>query len=242
MRYILLFPLLFLGCSTKAPESKSPTYRDCIAKQDQLRETRFKEMPSALQPLAGKHTVVKYYEKRPKNLASIVSGLQKENATFNARKKKDAENDLDLRLLDTSPGRNRVLIGFEKKDESLVLKMDYSKPVIGYYFPLSALKEKGKGFEGKYSSSVKLKAPKSYTGDKTIGKMSFSVYLEPITKEYMYMEWVNHAYDPADDPNWRGLHAILFTGDDDRFLDWEHPYFDSKGELNPEDCNSLPGG
>lgn len=250
--YLLISLVLIQGCSHKpTPGPKDPTYRECVAAQDKVRENRFAEMPEHLRALAGKHTAVKYFTERPKNLAALAAALQKENAIFNARKNRDDENDVDLRLLDTSPGRNRVLIGFEKKSdfvyakseaEKLVFKMDYSKPVIGYFFPLSAMKPKGKGYGGFYSSTVKVNAPASFKGDRTFKKLDISIYVEKINDEYMYVEWVNGAYDRNDDENWKGIHAILFTKDDDKFLDWEHPYFDPKGELNPELCNSLEGG
>jgi hypothetical protein len=251
MRYLLLLPLITVACSSKPVAPHETTYRECVARQDKIRKERFQEMPANLRALAGKHTVVKYFEKRPKDLAGVVARLKKENGTFNARNKKDSENDLDLRLLDTSPGRNRVLIGFEKRDgfvfsksedDKLLFKMDYGKPVIGYYFPLSQLREKGDAFEGYFSSSAKIKAPKSYTGDKTVAKTDLYLYVEPLGKDYMYIEWVNRAYEPDDDPNWKGIHAILYTNDDDRFLDWENPYFNNKGELNPEECAAFPGG
>ncbi len=248
MRKVFILFLLLCSCSSKKTANNEPTYRDCVQRQDSLREARFKAMPEALQKIAGKHSVVKYFEKRPKDLASIVKQLQGENAIFNARKKRDSENDLDLRLLDTSPGRNRVLIGFEKlgdmpfakgASDKLVLKMDYSKPVIGYYFPLNTLKQEGSAWSGRYKSNIKVKAGQGV--DKVLGKVDISIYLEVINKDYLYLEWVNHSYSPDDDENWKGLKAILHTADDDRFLDWEHPYFDNKGELNPEDCNALPG-
>jgi len=249
MRYLLLLPLLFLGCSSKKPAEKTgPTYRECLAKQVKERAERFDEMPASLRALAGRHSVVKYFEKRPKDIAAIVRQLKSENATFNARKRDDP--DTDINPIDPTPGRNRVLIAFErdkdfvfaKKDsDKLLFKMNYSKPVIGYYIPVDAIREKGKAFEGYFKSSAKIKAPKDYKGDRVVGKADIYIYLEPIDKEYMYIEWVNRDYDPADDANWKGIHAILYTADDDRYLEWEHPYFDNSGPLNPEECTQLQG-
>jgi hypothetical protein len=251
MRYLCLLPLIAVACSSKPVAPHETTYRECISRQDKIRKERFETMPEKLRALAGKHSVVKYFDKRPRDLAAVVERLRKENGTFNARQKKDVENDLDLRLMDTSPGRNRVLIGFEKRADfvfakseadTLLFKMDFSKPVVGYYFPLSRLRETGDAYEGYFSSSAKIKTPKGYTGNKTIAKTDIYIYVQPVDKDYLYIEWVNRAYDPEDDPNWKGIHAVLYTHDDDRFLDWESPYFNNKGELNPEECAAFPGG
>lgn len=253
MRKICILFIALSSCTSAPQAPKEKTYRECIAEQDKIREQRFSEMPEKLKTFAGRHSVVKYFEKRPKYLADIVSSLKKESATFNARDGKGAASNLELRLLDTSPGRNRVLIGFEKKSDSLwskseqdklVLKLDYSKPVVGYFFPLNSLKEKSNKpgvFEGRYKSEITAKTPSSYKGKKISRSIDFTIYIEPVGRDHLYVEWINHSFTGEDEEDWKNFMALLYTADADRFLDWEHPYFDPAGELSPETCSALEG-
>lgn len=246
----IVLTLFAAACSHKKVDEgpRGPTYNQCVEEQEKVRKARFSEMPEGLRALSGKHTVVKYFDQRPKNLEAIVAQLKKENATYNARAQ-NKESTLDARLFDETPGRNQVLIAFEKRqnflfakvdDDKLLLKFDYSKPVLSYVIPVSALKEKDGAFSGRYSSVATAKTPTSYKGEKIQRRFDTAVRLRAVGSEHIYVEWVNHSYDPSlESEDWKSFFAVLKIKDEDRYFDTDAPYFDVLGELNPEACAPL---
>lgn len=252
-RILILLILLSSACShnKKVDAPKSETFAECTARHEEFRKARFSEIPEKFRkPFAGYHHVVKYYSSTPSiaQMKTDVTKLEKENNYFDARSDA-ASKGMDPRLLDTAPGRNRILISFERHrnyrfgqlSDVTLFRADYSKPEITYTCPLEAFKEHNPSMvcqlKGSFTSAKALEgAPLTF-------KYDMKLRLVPINDKYFYFEWLSSGdkLDPDQSADYYFLRALVFTGSEDRFFKNDYPYLDPAGDLNPETCAELEG-
>lgn len=253
IRFSLLFVAFVISCSHKPKEDapKGETFAQCTARHEEFRKARFAEIPEKFRiPYAGYHQIVKYYDSTP-SIAQIkkdVSKLEKENNYFDARTD-SASKGMDARLLDSAPGRNRILISFErhrnyrfgKLSDVTLFRADYSKPEITYTCPLESFTEHNPSLicqlKGSFTSAKALEgAPLTF-------KYDMKMRLVPINDKYFYFEWLSFGdkLDPDQSADYYFLRAVVYTGSDDRFFKNDYPYLDPAGDLNPETCAELEG-
>ncbi len=231
----------------KAPES----YAECTARHEAFRKARFLEVPEKFRvPFAGYHHVLKYYNDTPSiaQMKKDVAKLEKENNVFDARKD-SANQGLDARLLDTAPGRNRILISFErhrnyrfgKTADVTLFRADYGKPEITYSCPLENFNEHNPSLICTLKGSIT--SAKTLDGNALSFKYDIKLRLVPINENYFYFEWLSTGdkLDPDHSADYYQLRAMIYTKNDDRFYRVEHPYLDPAGNLNPETCAELEG-
>lgn len=247
-----LASLFLAACTQKSIKTETPspeTYAQCTARHDEFRKARFLEVPEKFRvPFAGYHHIVKYYDSTPSvaQMKKDVFKLEKENNYFDARTE---SKGVDPRLLDTSPGRNRLLISFErhrnyrfgKNSDVTLLRADYSKPEITYTCPLENFVDHNPSLicqlKGAFTSAKALEgAPLTF-------KYDMKMRLVPLNDKYFYFEWLSSGdkLDPDQSADYYFLRSIVYTGDADRFYKNEAPYLDPAGDLNPETCAELEG-
>lgn len=252
--WFLVASLLFTISCTSAPKDTAPakeTYSQCISRYDEIRKRRFAEIPEKFRvPFAGYQQVVKYYSSTPSiaQMKKDVNRLEKENNVFDARKDA-ASKDFEARLLDTSPGRNRILFSFErhrnyrfgKNSDVTLLRADYSKPEISYTCPIENFGDNGTSLTC-YQKGV-ITAAKGLDGRPLSFKYDMKMRLVPINEKYFYFEWhsTGDKLDPDHSADHYFLRTLVFSGSEDRFFKTEAPYLDPAGELNPELCAELEG-
>lgn len=241
-----------LSCSHKAPApatKAAETFAECSARHDAFQKARFLEIPEKFRiPFSGYNQIVKYYDSTPSiaQMKKDVAKLEKENNYFDARKE---SKGVDARLLDTSPGRNRLLISFErhrnyrfgKNSDVTLLRADYGKPEITYTCPLENFVE--------HNPSLICKLKGSFTSAKTLDvtpltfNYDMTMRLVPLNEKYFYFEWLSSGdkIDPDHSSDYYFLRTIVYTGSEDRFFKNEFPYLDPAGDLNPETCAELEG-
>lgn len=250
-----VFALIILtSCSHRdkgAGEKKSETYAECTSRHDQFRAARFMEIPEKFRvPFAGYHHVLKYYDSTPSiaQMKNDVAKLEKENNVFDARKDA-ASQGLDARLMDTSPGRNRMLISFErhrnyrfgKNADVTLFRVDYSKPEITYTCPLENFSDHNPSLICTTKGTIT--SAKTLDGNALSFKYDIKLRLVPINENYFYFEWLSSGdkFDSDLSADHYALRAMVYTKNDDRFFKVESPYLDPAGNLNPETCAELEG-
>jgi hypothetical protein len=249
---VLIISLLLLGCSHTPKENpKEKTFSECARQQEDLRREKYLQLPENMRALAGSHPIVKYYSYSPsvKELLRDSVALDRENKSFDARTEESSKG-VDPRLLDTSPGRNRLFIHFEKQrqfrfgpsKEVTLFRVDYGNPAIPYKCPIESFENKNSIWSCRLSGTVT--AQKSLDGNPLSFKYDFKMRVIPVGEKYLYFEWLSTGDKMESDlsADHYTFRALVYTQSEDRFYKWEHPYFDPTGDLNPEVCAELQGG
>lgn len=244
--------VLLCNCSSKGPlDNTTETYRSCIERQDVLRKNMFLAVPENFRvPFSGYHPITKYYNASPSvaQLRADVDRLEKENNSFDARTEYGSKN-FDARFLDTSPGRNRILVSFERhrnylygsKKDVLLFRIDYSKPAITFTCPVESFRDNTTSLTCQLQG--KTHGIKGLEGAHMSFKYDLRLRLVPINKNYFYFEWVSSGdrWDKDLSEDHYQLRALVYSNSEDRFFKHEFPYLDPAGDLNPESCSELEG-
>lgn len=252
--HIFLVLLFLNACSHSKKDGNTPaeeTFSECSARHEEFRKARFLEIPAKFRdPFAGYHHVVKYYSSTPSiaQMKKDAAKLEKENNIFDARKD-SASQGLDARLMDTAPGRNRILISFErhrnyrfgKNADVTLFRADYSKPEITYTCPLENFVEHDPSLVCTMKGTIT--SAKALEGNPLSFKYDIKLRLVPVNENYFYFEWLSSGdkLDPDQSADHYFMRAMIYTKNDDRFFKVEHPYLDPAGNLNPDTCAGLEG-
>lgn len=251
-KYLLLLSFIGVSCSTPpSPTDNSESYRSCVNRHEAIRKKMFLEMPEKFRAsFAGYHHIQRYYSSAP-SVAQIkkdVQQIERENSTYDSRKDPQSKG-FDPRFIDDTPGRNNILVSFErhrhyrfgKEQDVTLLRIDYSKPEVTYTCPLDLFKDNGTSLTCHLSGSIS--SSKQLEGSMLTFNYDFKLRLVPIDKKYFYFEWSSNgdkieADQPADQLL---LRALVSSTSEERFQKIEFPYLDPQGDLNPEECAVLEG-